>query len=89
MVCRPADWCARRPELVWCTVTGFGPDSDRPGYDFVAQAEGGWMAITGDPDGDPMKVGVALADVLAGKGRGDRDSRRARAPVANGAGRAL
>ncbi len=63
----PADWCARRPDLVWCTVTGFGPDSDRPGYDFVAQAEGGWMAITGDPDGDPMKVGVALADVLAGK----------------------
>lgn len=63
----PADWCARRPDLIWCTVTGFGPDSDRPGYDFVAQAEGGWMAITGDPDGDPMKVGVALADVLAGK----------------------
>lgn len=63
----PADWCARRPELVWCTVTGFGPDSDRPGYDFIAQAEGGWMAITGDPEGDPMKVGVALADVLAGK----------------------
>jgi len=62
-----AAWCARRPELVWCTVTGFGPESDRPGYDFVAQAEGGWMAITGEPDGDPMKVGVALADVLAGK----------------------
>src|SRR5262249_8797639 len=62
-----ADWCARRPDLIWCTVTGFGPDSVRPGYDFVAQAEGGWMAITGDPDGDPMKVGVALADVLAGK----------------------
>ena len=63
----PADWCARRPELVWCTVTGFGLESDRPGYDFVAQAEGGWMAVTGEPDGDPMKVGVALADVLAGK----------------------
>jgi crotonobetainyl-CoA:carnitine CoA-transferase CaiB-like acyl-CoA transferase len=63
----PDAWCARRPELVWCTVTGFGADSDRPGYDFVTQAESGWMAITGEPDGDPMKVGVALADILAGK----------------------
>jgi len=53
--------------LLWCTVTGFGPESPRPGYDFIAQAECGWMAITGEPDGDPMKVGVALADVLAGK----------------------
>lgn len=63
----PENWCARRPELIWCTITGFGADSDRPGYDFVTQAESGWMAITGDPEGDPMKVGVALADVLAGK----------------------
>ncbi len=63
----PAGWCEKRPGLVWCTVTGFGLDSDRPGYDFVAQAESGWMAITGEPAGDPMKVGVALADVLAGK----------------------
>ena len=63
----PEDWCRRRPELVWCTITGFGPESSRPGYDFVAQAECGWMAITGEPDGDPMKIGVALADVLAGK----------------------
>jgi len=63
----PDAWCRRRPELVWCTITGFGPDSSRPGYDFVALAECGWMAITGEPDGDPMKIGVALADVLAGK----------------------
>lgn len=56
-----------RPELVWCTITGFGPESERPGYDFVVQAECGWMAITGEPDGDPMKIGVALADVIAGK----------------------
>ena len=63
----PDEFCIRRPELVWCTITGFGADSDRPGYDFVAQAECGWMAITGEPDGDPMKVGVALADVIAGK----------------------
>jgi crotonobetainyl-CoA:carnitine CoA-transferase CaiB-like acyl-CoA transferase len=58
---------AERAGLVWCTITGFGEASDRPGYDFVSQAECGWMAITGDPDGDPMKVGVALADVIAGK----------------------
>ena len=63
----PATWCERRPELIWCTITGFGARRRRPGYDFVAQAECGWMAITGEPDGDPMKVGVALADILAGK----------------------
>jgi crotonobetainyl-CoA:carnitine CoA-transferase CaiB-like acyl-CoA transferase len=55
------------PSLVWCTITGFGANSDRAGYDFVVQAEQGWMSITGEPDGQPMKVGVALADVVAGK----------------------
>jgi len=59
--------CAERPALVWCTIDGFGEESDRPGYDYVVQAECGWMAITGEPLGEPMKVGVALADVLAGK----------------------
>ena len=63
----PADWCARRPNLIWCTITGFGAGNSRPGYDFVAQAECGWMAITGETNGAPMKTGVALADVLAGK----------------------
>ncbi|HEY4216622.1 MAG TPA: CoA transferase [Gemmatimonadaceae bacterium] len=63
----PERWREKRPELVWCTITGFGPAVDRPGYDFVAQAESGWMSITGDPEGEPMKAGVALADVLAGK----------------------
>jgi crotonobetainyl-CoA:carnitine CoA-transferase CaiB-like acyl-CoA transferase len=58
---------ALNPRLVWLTVTGFGPESNRPGYDFVVQAERGWMAITGEPDGRPMKVGVALVDVIAGK----------------------
>lgn len=58
---------ARHPALLWCTITGFGLESPRPGYDFVVQAESGWMAITGDAEGAPMKVGVALADVLAGK----------------------
>jgi len=55
------------PQLVWCTITGFGATSSRPGYDFVVQAETGWMAITGEPDGEPMKTGVALADIIAGK----------------------
>jgi crotonobetainyl-CoA:carnitine CoA-transferase CaiB-like acyl-CoA transferase len=53
--------------LIWCTITGFGAGNPRPGYDFVTQAECGWMAITGEPKGEPMKVGVALADVVAGK----------------------
>ncbi len=55
------------PRLIWCTLTGFDSDPSRPGYDFVVQAESGWMAITGEPEGDPMKIGVALADVVAGK----------------------
>jgi crotonobetainyl-CoA:carnitine CoA-transferase CaiB-like acyl-CoA transferase len=62
-----ASLCAANPPLVWCTITGFGVDSPRPGYDFVVQAESGWMSITGDRDGAPMKHGIALADVLAGK----------------------
>lgn len=63
----PAQLMRSNPALVWCTITGFGPSSNRPGYDFVVQAESGWMAITGEPAGEPMKVGVALADVVAGK----------------------
>lgn len=57
----------RNSSLIWCTISGFGPEVRRPGYDFVVQAECGWMAITGERDGAPMKVGVALADVIAGK----------------------
>ncbi|HJQ21652.1 MAG TPA: CoA transferase [Gemmatimonadaceae bacterium] len=53
--------------LIWCTITGFDAASARPGYDFVVQAEAGWMAITGEPDGSPMKIGIALADIVAGK----------------------
>lgn len=63
----PAQLLQEYPQLIWCTITGFGAESDRPGYDFVVQAESGWMAITGESHGGPMKVGVALADVLAGK----------------------
>ena len=59
----------RNPGVVYCSITGFGSrrdPPDRPGYDFIAQAESGLMAITGDPDAAPSKVGVALVDVLAG-----------------------
>jgi crotonobetainyl-CoA:carnitine CoA-transferase CaiB-like acyl-CoA transferase len=59
---------ARNRRIVYCSITGFGADraAGRPGYDFVIQAESGLMHITGPPDGDPYKVGVALVDVLAG-----------------------
>lgn len=63
----PAALMTGSPALIWCTISGFGPDSARPGYDFVAQAESGWMSITGEPAGAPMKHGVALVDVLVGK----------------------
>ena len=63
----PGTFLRDHPDLIWCTITGFGEESDRAGYDLVVQAESGWMAITGSPEGDPMKVGVALADVIAGK----------------------
>ena len=52
------------PKLVYCSITGFG--DARPGYDFVVQAESGLMAVTGEPAGEPTKVGVAVVDVLAG-----------------------
>lgn len=55
--------------LILCSITGYGqtgPWSDRPGYDFIIQAEGGLMSITGEPDGQPVKVGVAIADIMAG-----------------------
>jgi crotonobetainyl-CoA:carnitine CoA-transferase CaiB-like acyl-CoA transferase len=63
----PAELLAASERLIWCRLTGFGAESGRPGYDVVVQAEAGWMAITGEPEGAPMKIGVALADVCAGK----------------------
>ena len=57
------------PKLVYCSITGFGqsgPYAERAGYDFMIQAMGGMMSVTGDADGEPMKTGVALADVLTG-----------------------
>jgi crotonobetainyl-CoA:carnitine CoA-transferase CaiB-like acyl-CoA transferase len=58
------------PRLVLCTVTGYGsdgPEAGRPGYDFTVQARSGWMAITGEPAGTPVKAGVAVVDVLTGQ----------------------
>jgi crotonobetainyl-CoA:carnitine CoA-transferase CaiB-like acyl-CoA transferase len=60
---------ALNPALVYCSITGFGqqgPYAARAGYDFMIQAMGGMMSVTGEPDGQPMKIGVALADVLTG-----------------------
>jgi crotonobetainyl-CoA:carnitine CoA-transferase CaiB-like acyl-CoA transferase len=60
---------AENPRLVYCSVTGFGSGGGGaalPGYDLLIQALGGLMSVTGEPDGEPMKVGVALVDVLAG-----------------------
>ena len=60
---------AVNPGLVYCSITGFGstgPRAPEPGYDFLIQAMGGLMAITGEPEGEPMKVGVAVADLFAG-----------------------
>ncbi len=57
------------PRLVYCSITGFGqtgPNAHRPGYDFLAQGMGGVMSITGDPSGEPVKVGVAIADIMCG-----------------------
>jgi len=64
-----ASLSALNPKLIYCSITGFGqtgPDKDRAGYDFMIQATGGLMSITGAADGEPMKVGVALADVMTG-----------------------
>ncbi len=63
----PSAMLAKHPRLIWCTITGFGLASRRPGYDLVVQAESGWMSIAGEPDGVPMKAPVAFVDVLAGK----------------------
>lgn len=61
---------AANARLITCSITGYGaggPDAGRPGYDFAVQARAGWMAITGEPSGEPVKVGVALVDVLTGQ----------------------
>jgi glutaryl-CoA transferase len=60
---------ANNPRLIYCSISGFGqtgPYKDKPGYDLLVQAMGGLMSVTGAPDGEPMKVGVAVADILTG-----------------------
>lgn len=60
---------AIRPGLIACSITGYGqtgPYRDRPGYDFMVQAMGGFMSLTGPADGDPYRAGVAIADLAAG-----------------------
>jgi crotonobetainyl-CoA:carnitine CoA-transferase CaiB-like acyl-CoA transferase len=59
----------RYPRLVYCSITGFGqtgPYASRPGYDFLIQGMGGIMSLTGEREGQPMKVGVGIADVMTG-----------------------
>ena len=57
------------PAIVYCSITGFGqtgPNADKPGYDLMAQGFAGIMSLTGEPDGEPMKAGVAIGDILCG-----------------------
>jgi crotonobetainyl-CoA:carnitine CoA-transferase CaiB-like acyl-CoA transferase len=57
------------PQLVYCSITGFGQDgpyATRPGYDFIIQGMSGIMDLTGDPEGEPQKIGVAFADIFTG-----------------------
>ena len=57
------------PRIIYVSITGFGqtgPYKDRPGYDFIIQGMCGVMSVTGEPDGEPMKVGVAWTDVITG-----------------------
>jgi formyl-CoA transferase/CoA:oxalate CoA-transferase len=59
---------ARHPRLVYCSISGFGqtgPRSKEPGYDAVVQAEGGLMSVTGDADGQPFRLGVAISDIVS------------------------
>jgi crotonobetainyl-CoA:carnitine CoA-transferase CaiB-like acyl-CoA transferase len=60
---------ARLPELVYCSISGFGhsgPDSSLPGYDVLIQGEAGLMSVTGAEDGPPLKVGASISDITAG-----------------------
>ncbi len=57
------------PKLIYCSITGFGqtgPYAHRAGYDFIIQGMSGLMSVTGEPDGQPQKVGVAVTDIFTG-----------------------
>ncbi|OYY05729.1 MAG: CoA transferase [Acidocella sp. 35-58-6] len=65
----PEQLLALNPRLIYGSITGFGqtgPYAARAGYDFLMQGMGGLMSLTGEPDGEPMKVGVAVTDVFTG-----------------------
>ena len=65
----PATLRAAFPRLIVCSITGFGqtgPYASRAGYDFIIQAMGGAMSLTGEPDGAPQKAGIAYADIFTG-----------------------
>ena len=58
-----------KPDIVFCSITGFGqtgPNAHRPGYDFVIQGMAGFMSVTGTPDGEPLRAGLAVADLTTG-----------------------
>ena len=64
-----ASLAALNPRLVYCSITGFGQDgpyAHRPGYDYIIQGMSGIMDLTGEPDGQPQKIGVAFADIMTG-----------------------
>ncbi|EGY02305.1 CAIB/BAIF family protein [Nitrospirillum viridazoti Y2] len=57
------------PRLIYCSITGFGhtgPYAARAGYDYLVQGMGGFMSLTGEPEGQPLKAGVAIADLMTG-----------------------
>jgi crotonobetainyl-CoA:carnitine CoA-transferase CaiB-like acyl-CoA transferase len=65
----PSAVLARHPRVVYCSISGYGhtgPRREEPGYDAVMQAEGGLMSITGEADGPPYRLGVAITDIVSG-----------------------
>jgi crotonobetainyl-CoA:carnitine CoA-transferase CaiB-like acyl-CoA transferase len=60
------DIATTNPKVVYCSISGFGPDSSLPGYDLLVQAASGMMSLTGAPDGPPYRAGVAVIDVMTG-----------------------
>lgn len=64
-----ASLCAANPALIYCSITGFGqtgPRAHEAGYDFVIQGMSGFMSLTGEPSGDPMKMGISISDLSTG-----------------------
>jgi len=67
--CQGETLAAVNPRLIYCSISGYGrtgPRAEEGGYDFTIQAESGLMAITGEPEGEPMKLGVAISDLVIG-----------------------